>query len=197
MNAVSRFLDSDLFYSFRRTPSAVISAIVAAVIILGAAAAPWVAPYNPFDLASLDLMDAFNPPAFMDEGSLAHPFGTDDQGRDVLSAILYGARVSLVVGVSATAFALAVGVLVGLLAGYAGGTVDAVLMRIADIQLTFPSILIALLIDGVARAALARRWRHSDRPSSPGSLTSSTMRSIRLRPSTDRICLPSATAVTR
>jgi len=156
VNAISRLWDSDLFWSFRTTPIAVISAVVALVCIVGAIGAPVLAPYNPFDLASLDLMDAFNPPFFMEEGSLAHPFGTDDQGRDMLSAIMYGARVSLFVGVSATAFALLLGVLVGLIAGYAGGVVDAVLMRIADIQLTFPSILVALMVDGVARAALPR-----------------------------------------
>ena len=156
MNAISRAWDSDIAYAFRHSPTAVISALVALVCIVGAVAAPVLAPYNPFDLASLDLMDAFNPPAFMEEGSLAHPIGTDDQGRDVLSAIMYGARMSLFVGVSATAFALLLGVLLGLLAGYAGGTVDAVLMRIADVQLTFPNILIALLVDGVARAALPR-----------------------------------------
>ncbi|WP_424136519.1 ABC transporter permease [Roseomonas chloroacetimidivorans] len=156
MAALARLRDSDLFWSFRTTPTAVVSAIVALVCIIGAFAAPWLAPYNPFDLASLDLMDAFNPPAFMDEGAWAHPFGTDDQGRDVLSAIMYGARVSLFVGLSATAFALVVGVLLGLIAGYAGGVVDAVLMRIADVQLTFPNILVALLVDGVARAALPR-----------------------------------------
>ena len=155
-SAIGRFLDSDLFWSFRHTPSAILSAVVAAVIIIGAVAAPVLAPYNPFDLASLDLMDAFNPPAFLEEGGWAHPLGTDDQGRDVLSAIMYGARVSLLVGISATAFALVLGVLVGLLAGYAGGAIDAVLMRVADIQLTFPSILVALLVDGVARAALPR-----------------------------------------
>jgi peptide/nickel transport system permease protein len=154
--ALARFWDSDLFWSFRRTPTAVISAIVALVCVVGAFAAPLLAPYNPFDLASLDLMDAFNPPAFMEEGAWAHPFGTDDQGRDVLSAIMYGARVSLLVGLSATAFALTLGVLVGLTAGYAGGVVDALLMRIADVQLTFPNILVALLVDGVARAALPR-----------------------------------------
>ena len=156
MGALGRAWDSDIAYAFRHSPTAVISAIVALVCIVGAVAAPVLAPYNPFDLASLDLMDAFNPPAFMDEGSLAHPIGTDDQGRDVLSAIMYGARMSLFVGASATAFALLLGVLLGLLAGYAGGAVDAVLMRIADVQLTFPNILIALLVDGVARAALPR-----------------------------------------
>jgi peptide/nickel transport system permease protein len=156
MSALSRLRDSDLFWSFRTTPTAVISALVALVCILGAVGAPILAPFNPFDLASLDLMDAFNPPAFMAEGSAAHFLGTDDQGRDVLSAIMYGARVSLFVGISATAFALLLGVLVGLVAGYAGGVVDAVLMRIADIQLTFPSILVALMVDGIARAALPR-----------------------------------------
>jgi peptide/nickel transport system permease protein len=156
MSALSRLRDSDLFWSFRSTPTAVISALVALVCILGAVGAPILAPFNPFDLASLDLMDAFNPPAFMAEGSAAHFLGTDDQGRDVLSAIMYGARVSLFVGISATAFALLLGVLVGLVAGYAGGVVDAVLMRIADIQLTFPSILVALMVDGIARAALPR-----------------------------------------
>jgi peptide/nickel transport system permease protein len=156
MSALSRLRDSDLFWSFRTTPTAVISAVVALVCILGAVAAPILAPFNPFDLASLNLMDAFNPPAFMAEGSAAHLLGTDDQGRDVLSAIMYGARVSLFVGISATAFALLLGVLVGLVAGYAGGVVDAVLMRIADIQLTFPSILVALMVDGIARAALPR-----------------------------------------
>ena len=148
--------DGDLAWSFRHSPTAVVSALVALICVAAALGAPLLAPYNPFDLASLDLMDAFNPPAFMAEGTAAHPRGTDDQGRDVLSAIMYGARVSLFVGLSATAFSLILGVLVGLLAGYAGGAWDAVLMRVADIQLTFPNILVALLVDGIARAALPR-----------------------------------------
>jgi peptide/nickel transport system permease protein len=151
-----RIWDSDLAWSFRHSPAAIFSALVALICIGGALLAPWIAPYNPFDLATLNLMDAFNPPAWMEQGEPGHLLGTDDQGRDVLSAIMYGARVSLIVGISATAFAILVGVLAGLLAGYAGGVVEALLMRVADIQLTFPSILVALLVDGVARAALPR-----------------------------------------
>jgi len=154
--ALRRVFDSDLWWSFTRSPVVVLSAVVALVCILGALLAPLIAPHNPFDLASLNLSDAFKPPAWDAEGEGLYPLGTDDQGRDVLSAIMYGARVSLLVGFSATIFAMLLGVLVGLLAGYGGGFSDAVLMRIADIQLTFPSILIALLVDGVVRAALPR-----------------------------------------
>ena len=150
------FFDSDLWYSFSRSAVTVASAIVAFICVAGAAFAPWIAPHNPFDLATLNLMDAFKPPVWDAEGDPAFLLGTDNQGRDVLSAIMYGARISLVVGIAAVVFATVVGVLLGLLAGYLGGTVDAVLMRIADIQLTFPSILVALLIDGVARAILPR-----------------------------------------
>jgi peptide/nickel transport system permease protein len=155
-NAISRALDSDIWWSFKRSPVTIASAIVALVCIGSAVLAPWIAPHNPFDLASRNLLDAFKPPAWNPEGDATYPFGTDDQGRDMLSAIMYGARVSLLVGFSATIFATLAGVAVGLLAGYAGGAVDAVLMRIADIQLTFPSILVALLVDGVVRAALPR-----------------------------------------
>jgi peptide/nickel transport system permease protein len=150
------FFDSDLWYSFSRSPVTVASAIVAFICVAGAAFAPWLAPHNPFDLATLNLMDAFKPPVWDADGDAAFLLGTDNQGRDVLSAIMYGARISLVVGIAAVVFATVLGVLLGLLAGYLGGMVDAVLMRIADIQLTFPSILVALLIDGVARAVLPR-----------------------------------------
>ena len=150
------FFDSDIWWSFTRSWVTMASALVAFICIAGALAAPLLAPHNPFDLASLQLMDAFKPPSWAAEGDQAFPLGTDDQGRDVLSAIMYGARVSLLVGISATIFALTLGVSFGLLAGYLGGPVDALLMRIADIQLTFPSILVALLIDGIVRAALPR-----------------------------------------
>jgi peptide/nickel transport system permease protein len=156
MAALARMLDSDLWWSFRRSPVTVVSALVALVCILGAVLAPLIAPHDPFDLASLNLLDAFKPPAWSEEGDALYPLGTDDQGRDVLSAIMYGARVSLLVGISAVLFSTLVGVAVGLLAGYLGGTVDSILMRIADIQLTFPSILVALLVDGVVRAAVPR-----------------------------------------
>ena len=151
-----RFFDSDLWWSFTRSPITMLSAVVALICILGALFAPWLAPHNPFDLASLNLLDAFKPPSWTAEGEAQYLLGTDDQGRDVLSAIMYGARVSLLVGLSATIFATTLGVTLGLLAGYLGGKLDALLMRICDIQLTFPSILVALLIDGVVRAALPR-----------------------------------------
>jgi peptide/nickel transport system permease protein len=154
--AIRKGLDSDLAYSFFRSPTAFPSAIVALLCIGAAVFAPWLAPHNPFDLASLNLMDAGTPPAWAEEGNPAFLLGTDDQGRDVLSGIMYGARISLLVGFAAVAFSMVVGIILGLLAGYLGGTLDAVLMRIADIQLTFPTILIALLVDGIVRVALPR-----------------------------------------
>jgi peptide/nickel transport system permease protein len=153
---LARVFDSDLWWSFSRSPVTMVSALVALTCGLAALLAPWIAPHNPFDLASLNLIDAFKPPSWAEAGDASYPLGTDNQGRDVLSAILYGARVSLSVGVSAVLFSMTLGVAMGLLAGYLGGTLDAVLMRIADIQLTFPPILVALLVDGVVRAALPR-----------------------------------------
>jgi peptide/nickel transport system permease protein len=138
-----------------------VAAAAALVCVGGALFAPWIAPHNPFDLASVSLLDAFDPPAWEEGGNPAYPLDTDDQGRDVLSTILYGARISLGVGVASVVFALALGVSLGLLSGYAGGRVDAVVMRLADIQLSFPAILIALLIDGVARVVLPARL-HAD-----------------------------------
>ena len=148
--------DSDLAYSFRHSPVAILSAIVLAVCLIGAFFAPWIAPHNPFDLTTLRLNDALSPPSWEEGGKPGYWLGTDDQGRDVLSAIMFGARVSLVVGAAAVAFAVIVGVALGLLAGYVGGRTDAVIMRVADVQLSFPAILIALLIDGVARVMLPR-----------------------------------------
>ena len=144
----------DLAYSFRRSPVTVVAAALTLVCVGGALLAPWIAPYNPFDAASLDLNAAFAPPAWIGPGTTAHLLGTDDQGRDMLSTILYGARISLGVGVAAVLFALALGITLGLVSGYFGGRVDAFIMRVADIQLSFPAILIALLVDGVARVAL-------------------------------------------
>ena len=161
MNGLARAWDSDVVYSFRRTPVAVISAVILLVLVFGALLCRWVAPFDPYDLASLNLMDSFQPPAFMADGTAAHLFGTDDQGRDMLSAILYGARLSFIVGFSSVLFAVVVGVVVGLLAGYAGGSVDAGLMRLADVQLSFPAILIALLIDGVVSVSLPIAMRES------------------------------------
>src|SRR5437764_3735438 len=153
---LSGFFDSDLLWSFRHSPVAIVAAIVALTIILSAAMAPLIAPHDPFDLASLSLLDASNPPGWISGGSWSYPLGTDNQGRDVLSAILYGARLSLVVGFSAVVLALLIGVTLGLVAGWRGGIIETVIMRIADVQLSFPAILIALLIDGVARSLLPR-----------------------------------------
>jgi peptide/nickel transport system permease protein len=147
---------SDVGWSFRHSPVAIGSAIVLAVCLGAALFAPWIAPHNPFDLKTLELSDALAPPAWLPGGRAGFLLGTDDQGRDVLSAIMYGARISLVVGLASVALALVVGVSLGLVAGYAGGRVDAVIMRVADVQLSFPAILIALLIDGVAHAVLPR-----------------------------------------
>ena len=155
-SAFARLLDSDIFHSFRGNPVVVVSAAITVLFVLAAAFAPLVAPYNPYDLASLDLNDAFTPPAWTPDGSTRFLFGTDDQGRDVLSTIIFGARVSLLVGFSAVLFAMTVGITLGLVSGSVGGAVESVIMRIADVQLTFPAILIALLIDGLARTALPR-----------------------------------------
>jgi peptide/nickel transport system permease protein len=153
---LARWRDSDLAYSFRRSPVALVSAAVLAICLGGAMFAPWVAPHNPFDLATLNLLDALSPPQGMTGARPGYLLGTDDQGRDVLSAIMFGARISLLVGLASVIFAMLLGVSLGLVAGYVGGKVDAVIMRIADVQLSFPAILIALLIDGVARAVLPR-----------------------------------------
>jgi len=151
-----RIADSDLLFSFRTNPVAIAAAIVAALMGVGALFAPWVAPHTPFDLASLSLNDSLLPPAWAGEGRAAYPLGTDDQGRDVLSTILYGSRISLLVGIASVALAMVLGVGLGLLSGYVGGRLDAFIMRVADVQLSFPAILIALLIDGAARAMLPR-----------------------------------------
>ena len=149
-----RLWEHDLAWSFRRSPVTIVAAFLALVCMGAALFAPWLAPYNPFDPASLDLNKALSPPAWVEEGNLAYPLGTDDQGRDILSTIMYGARISIGVGMAAVAFALALGVTLGLAAGYLGGRLDAFIMRIADVQLSFPAILIALLVDGVARVVL-------------------------------------------
>ena len=147
-------LGHDLAYSFRHSPVAITAAVLAVICVGAALFAPWIAPHNPFDSASLDLNNAFSPPAWTQKGVPNFPLGTDDQGRDVLSTIMYGARISLGVGAAAVLFALVFGVSLGLISGYLGGRIDAFIMRVADIQLSFPAILIALLVDGVARVAM-------------------------------------------
>lgn len=151
-----RFLDSDFYYSFRRTPAAVGSAIVLLLFVLVALFAPWLAPQNPFDPAALELANSRIPPAWLEGGQWRFPLGTDGQGRDLMSVLMHGLRVSLLVSFSATLFALVVGVTLGLVSGYVGGRVDNLIMRVADMQLSFPTILVALLIDGLSRSLLPR-----------------------------------------
>jgi peptide/nickel transport system permease protein len=158
---VSAAWNSDVGYSFRHSPVAIVSAIVLVVCLGAALFAPWIAPHNPFDLKTLNLLDALSPPVGMSGARPGYVLGTDDQGRDVLSAIMFGTRISLLVGLAAVALAIVVGVSLGLIAGYAGGKLDAFIMRVADVQLSFPAILIALLIDGVARAMLPRDSHHN------------------------------------
>ncbi|HZS84244.1 MAG TPA: ABC transporter permease [Stellaceae bacterium] len=151
-----RLWDGDIAWSFRRSPVTVIAAVVAALSVLGALGAPWIAPHDTMDLRTLNLLDASLPPAWQSGGEWTYLLGTDTQGRDVLSTILFGARISILVGFCSVLFALILGTGLGLLSGYLGGVADAIIMRIADIQLSFPAILIALLLDGVARAILPR-----------------------------------------
>jgi len=153
--------DSDLAWSFRHSPVAIASFIVLAVCLAAALFAPWIAPHNPFDLKTLNLLDALSPPGWVIGSKDTYWLGTDDQGRDVFSAIMFGARVTLLVGFASVALAVVLGVSAGLIAGYVGGRLDAFIMRVADVQLSFPAILIALLIDGVFRAALPRE-AHSE-----------------------------------
>ena len=149
---LARWLDSDVGYSFRTSPVAMGAALIALVCVVCAVFAGWVSPHNPFDLATLELGDARLPPAWSAEGSSKYLLGTDDQGRDILSAVIYGARISLVVGLVSVVLSVVVGVVFGLLAGFLGGWLDSFLMRVCDVMLSFPPILVALLIAGVGRA---------------------------------------------
>ncbi|TFY97325.1 ABC transporter permease [Ramlibacter rhizophilus] len=149
---LARWYDSDVAYSFRSSPTALVAALVALVCVVSALFAQWIAPHNPFDLTTLELSDARLPPAWEAEGKLRYLLGTDDQGRDILSALIYGARISLAVGVVSVVLSMVIGVSLGLLAGFRGGWVDGFLMRLCDVMLSFPAILVALLIAGVGRA---------------------------------------------
>jgi len=150
----SRLRDSDVLYSFSRSPISITAAIVTALFILCAIFAPVVAPHNPFDMATIDLMDSSMPPAWMEGGDSRFLLGTDDQGRGILSTIIFGSRISLLIGFASVVLATVLGVGLGLLSGFVGGVVDAFIMRVAEIQLSFPVILTALLIDGVLRGVL-------------------------------------------
>jgi len=158
---IARILDSDIWHSFTRSPVAIISSIVTLIVIFSAVFAPFIAPNDPFDLVAIDIMDSSLPPAWEVEGDPRFLLGTDDQGRGILSTIMYGARISLFVGFASVIFSMIVGISLGLISGYVGGRTDAIIMRIADIQLSFPAILIALLLDGVARGLVPKEM-HND-----------------------------------
>lgn len=144
---------NDVVYSFVTTPAAWFSAAVLVVLVAAALLAPWLSSANPFDLGSLDVTDAHLPPAWTEEGDARFWLGTDDQGRDLLSAILYGLRLSLSISLVSVALSIVIGVGLGVTAGFAGGWIDTVLMRVCDVMLSFPAILVALLADGILRSA--------------------------------------------
>lgn len=149
-----RLRQSDLWYSFTRQRSAVFAAIFLAVLIVSAFAAPLFVPQNPFDPAQLELINAEFPPIWMEGGTWPYLLGTDTQGRDILSAILYGSRISILIGLASVALSLVVGIGLGLAAGYYGGLIDNALMRVGDILLSIPTILIAILVSAIVREIL-------------------------------------------
>ena len=156
LSFINKIIDSDIFFSFKKSPTAIISSLILVIIFFCSFFVEIIAPYNPFDPSSLSLMDAFTPPSWSEGGTRNFLLGTDGQGRDMLSTILYGSRISLIVGFSAILFSLILGVAFGLTAGYFGGRYEMFVMRITDVQLTIPSILMALLVDGIARGIISR-----------------------------------------
>ncbi len=161
MSRRERFFDSDLWWSFRNSKSAVGAAIVLILVILTAILAPALSPQNPYDLASLELWNAELPPVWMEGGQMPFILGTDVQGRDILSGILYGTRISIFIGLASVLVSLGIGVLAGLTAGFYGGWVDNVLMRIGDVLLSIPIILVAILVSSVAQALLPPQLREA------------------------------------
>ncbi|MFM9268781.1 ABC transporter permease [Halomonas elongata] len=147
-----RCRDSYLLYSFKRDLIAQISLLVFILLVAAAVLAPWLAPMNPYDLAQIDILASELPPFWVDGSDPTYLMGTDAQGRDLLSTILYGARVSLIIGFGAVAMQATLGVCFGLLAGYLGGRVDAFLMRLADIQLSFSTLMVAIVVGALFKA---------------------------------------------
>ncbi|MTI47112.1 ABC transporter permease [Sporosalibacterium faouarense] len=140
------FLSSEFIYNYKRSPTAIIGSIITIVVLLTALIGPFFTVQNPYDMSTIDLSDAYKPPAWIEGGDSNFILGTDQQGRDILSAIVYGSRISLIIGVAGTLFASIIGITLGLVSGYFGGRVDALIMRMADIQLSFPTMLIALFL---------------------------------------------------
>jgi peptide/nickel transport system permease protein len=161
LDTLKRFFDSDIWWSFKHSPLTIFASILAAICIFGAILAPLIAPHDPYDLTQISLLNSNLPPSWKAEGNASFPLGTDQQGRDILSTIMYGSRVSLLVALCAVAMSMLLGVTLGLLAGYVGGRLESFIMRIADIQLSFPAILVALLIAGVGRTIVPRDLQDS------------------------------------
>ena len=158
---INNMFDTDIGYSFRKSKIAILSTTVFLIIVLTSMFASIVAPYNPFDPASVSLMDAFTPPAWSEGGSSSFILGTDQQGRDMFSTMIYGSRISLTVGFASIIFALVLGVSLGVTSGYLGGRYETIVMRFTDVQVTIPSILMALLVDGIARGFISKSL-HND-----------------------------------
>ena len=154
-----RLTDNDIMWSFLSSPGAMSAAVVSSIIILACLFAPLIAPFDPFDPAQISLWDGKLPPSWAEGGQSQYVLGTDNQGRDMLSTILYGGRLSILVGLAAICLGMVMGVTLGVIAGYVGGATEAVIMRLADVQLTIPGILLAILINGVGRAALTLELR--------------------------------------
>ena len=156
LSFIDKIKDSEIYFAFIKSPTAIISTVILITIFFCSIFVEFIAPFNPFDPSSLDLMEAFTPPSWSKEGLSKFLLGTDGQGRDMLSTILYGSRISLIVGFAAILFSLILGVFLGLTAGFFGGKYEMVVMRITDVQLTVPSILMALLVDGIARGVISK-----------------------------------------
>lgn len=154
-----RFKDNDIVWSFFHSPGAVVAAAVTLLMILACVFAPILAPFDPFDPAQISLWDGKLPPSWIEGGQPQYLLGTDNQGRDMLSTILYGGRLSIIVGLAAVCLGMVLGVALGVISGYVGGMTDAIIMRIADVQLTIPGILLAILINGIGRAVLPLELR--------------------------------------
>jgi len=158
---VNKIINNDIGYSFVKSKIAVISTIVFLIILICSTFAELIAPYNPFDPVNVSLLDAFTPPVWIDGGSINFLLGTDQQGRDMLSTIIYGSRISLIVGFASILFAMFLGTFLGVTSGFFGGRYEIIVMRFTDVQLTIPSILMALLVDGIARGFISKSL-HND-----------------------------------
>ena len=153
---INKIIDNDIAYSFVKSKIAIISTIVFLIILICSTFAELIAPYNPFDPVNVSLLDAFTPPIWIDGGSINFLLGTDQQGRDMLSTIIYGSRISLIVGFASILFAMLLGTFLGVTSGFFGGRYEIIVMRFTDVQLTIPSILMALLVDGIARGFISK-----------------------------------------